>query len=217
MVEGATFGEFDIPFCPNTNTSIPKDIITYDEAKRIYNKQIKKNKEFHIDVYVCFYCDDYIFDSTTGIWFRYKKALGILKHFKGIITPDFSTYIDFPISLKIFNTYRMRAFGYYVGKQGLEVINNIRGSVLDFDYCFRGIPHNEIVCIGTVGSGLKYLENRDQFNQWILKMVEVLNPHTILIYGSSNYSIFDELSKKGIKIITYASKTARDFKRRSII
>ena len=41
-------------------------------------------------------------------------------------TPDFSTYQDFPEPLKVYNTYRMRAFGYWLTKNGIKVINNIR-------------------------------------------------------------------------------------------
>ena len=39
MCEGADFtshSRIDIPFCPTTATEIPKDIITWDEAKRLY-------------------------------------------------------------------------------------------------------------------------------------------------------------------------------------
>ncbi|MBQ0071515.1 MAG: DUF4417 domain-containing protein, partial [Spirochaetales bacterium] len=39
------------------------------------------------------------------------------------ITPDFSTNQDFPEAIKIYATYRMRAFGYWLGREGIEVIN----------------------------------------------------------------------------------------------
>ena len=41
MVKGATFNEHDIPYCPTTAKSIPEMIITYDEARRIYKKEIE--------------------------------------------------------------------------------------------------------------------------------------------------------------------------------
>ena len=214
LVEGALFDEMDIPFCPTFSNVVPKRIITYEEAKTIYRKSINKNPDFKEDCYVCFYIDDYKFDTFRGIWFSPKKALRILQHFKGIITPDFSTYLDFPYPLKLWNTYRMRAFGYWCGRKGLEVINNVRGSVDDFSYCFNGISINTIVCIGTVGSGLKHLENRENFSRWFNRLLIVLKPTTILVYGSSNYEPFKKAKESGIDVITFESKTSQDFKRR---
>jgi len=216
LVEGAIFDELDIPFCPTTATTAPKKIITWIEAKAIYHNELRKgNINFLEDVFVCFYIDDYKFDTFRGIWFSSKKAFSILKHFKGIITPDFSTYIDFPFALKLWNTYRMRAFGYAAGKEGLEVINNIRGRINeDFSYCCNGIELNSIIAIGTVGSGLKFLENRPQFENWLFEVVKRLKPKSIVVYGSANYSCFKLLKRQGIKIYEFESSTSRKFKER---
>lgn len=214
LVEDAIFDDMDMPFCPTITSGVPSKIITFEEAKIIYRKEIKTNLNFKLDYYVCFYIDDYKFDTFRGIWFSPQRAFKVLKHFKGIITPDFSTYIDFPFPLKLWNTYKMRAFGYWCGKQGLEVINNVRGSICDFSYCFRGIPINSIVAIGTVGSGLKLLENRSQFDKWLEELIKSLKPTTIIIYGSSNYPCFEKLQKQGIKVIQFESKTSLDFHRR---
>ena len=47
MCEGATFTENDIPICPTTATTPPEDIITWEEAKSIYKKQLRlKNNDF---------------------------------------------------------------------------------------------------------------------------------------------------------------------------
>ena len=86
----------------------------------------------------------------------------IIKHFGGIITPDFSTNIDFPQALKFFNTYRMRAFGYWVSIFGINVINNVRWSPDTKAYCFNGIPKNSVVCLGTSASGLTVKRNREE-------------------------------------------------------
>lgn len=214
LVEGAIFDDVDIPLCPTISSELPDKIITFEEAKILYRKEIINNPNFKSNYFVCFYIDDYKFDTFRGIWFSPKRALKILKHFKGIITPDFSTYVDFPYPLKIWNTYRMRAFGYWCGKQGLEVINNVRGSILDFDYCFRGIPSNSIVAIGTVGSGLKLLENREHFKMWLDEMIKSLHPKIIITYGSANYDVFQRAKDLGVEIYSFESKTSQVFKRR---
>lgn len=214
ITKDAIFDELGIPFCTTTAKNTPKELITYEEARLIYQKEIKNNPNFIKDSFVCFYCDDYKFDTFKGIWFNPNKAFIILKHFKGIITPDFSTYADFPLALRFFNTYRMRVFGYYCSSKGIEVINNIRGRFKeDFSYCFNGIETNSIVCIGTVGSGLKLLKNRLDFEYWLDELVLRLKPKLILVYGSAKYPFFEKLKEQGIEIIEFESKTNKDFKK----
>ena len=171
---------------------------------------------FRNDSFVCFYEDDYKFDGTrAGIWADPKRAMDILSHFRGIISPDFSTYQDFPEPLKTYNTFRMRAFGYWAGKQGLEVVNNVRwGTEESYTYCFSGIEPNSIVCIGTVGGSPKKKVDRDRFEKGLNELVRRLSPKTILVYGSASYSCFNQLRKTGIIIREYPSATAQAFKRK---
>lgn len=217
MVDMAEFSKNDIPFCPTTSEDIPLMIITYKEAKEIYHKEMRKgNKLFLHFAYVCFYEDDAEFDSIFGIWFRSSHAYKILSHFSGIITPDFSTYQDFPYPLKLWNTYRMRAFGYWYGvicKQ--NVINNVRwGTSETYSYCFDGIPKNSIVAIGTVGGSPRKISDRKRFEDGLAETVKRLSPHTIIVYGSANYPCFEKLKEQGINIVSYSSKTAKAFERR---
>lgn len=216
MCRGALFSNNDIPFCPTTAKAIPKKIVTWEEAKRIYKKRITKDKGFSYDAFICFYIDDYKFDGERGIWNRYNEALKIIKHFTGVITPDFSTCQDFPYPQKIYNTYRMRAFGYWLGVNGIQVINNVRwGTSETFVYCFDGIPKRSIIAIGTVGGSPRKQIDRSRFEVGLFKMVEELEPHTIIVYGSANYPCFDELRKQGIKIVSFQSCTAAYFEGRS--
>lgn len=216
MTEGASFGKHDIPYCPTTATDIPKDQVTWEEARELFRKYLAKNEEnFFLDVYINWYIDDYKFDSSRGIWHDYNFALKVIKHFAGVITPDFSTYQDFPYPIKINATYRMRAFGYWLGQQGINVINNVRwGTEESYDYCFEGIPKNSIVSIGTVGGGPRKLIDRERFEVGLYKMIEILHPHTILVYGSANGECFNELRKLGIRIVSYQSRTARIYEGR---
>lgn len=219
MVRGAKFfSEYDIPECPTTATEVPKDMITYSEAKAIYKKELAKgNKDFFVDVFVCFYEDDQNFDSTGGIWFRWKYAQRILDHFAGIITVDFSTNRDFPFFLRGWNTYRMRAFGYWYGKLGHQVINNVRWNTKEsWKWCFLGIPKNSIVCVGTVASNLKNVGHRPYFENGIIEMVRVLKPKKILVYGSDRYPVFDVIREMGIEVIPYISRTNAAFQKRGV-
>lgn len=113
MVEGAKFcREFDIPECPCTAQTVPPYLIYYSD--------IQKNE--HYSGFVHFYMDDYKFES---VWNHPQAALKKFRRCGGVITPDFSTYQDMPAALKIYNTYRMRAFGYWLGKNGIQVRNPV--------------------------------------------------------------------------------------------
>lgn len=216
MCEGAKFSPNDIPLCPTTALSYPKEIILWDEAKHIHKTQLALgNKDYRYDAFIGFYMDDCKFDGTSGVWHDSKKVLEIAKHFSGIITPDFSTYQDFPEPIKIYNTYRMRAFGFWMGKNGISVINNVRwGTSESYRYCFDGIDYNSIISIGTVGGSPRKLVDRDRFNNGFMRLIEVLNPKAVIVYGSSNYSCFKNAADKGILILSYPSKTAVSFERR---
>lgn len=210
MVRGASFcKKYDIPECPTTAKEKPKKLITYSEAKAIYRTELSRgNKEFLSDSFVCFFEDDQNFDSTGGIWFKWKYALRILPHFAGIITPDFSTNRDFPLFLRGWNTYRMRAFGYWYGSLGYQVINNVRWNTKEsWKWCFEGIPEKSIVCVGTVASNLKHIAHRPYFENGLREMMRVIKPVTILVYGSARYPIFDEIRQMGIEVISYISRT----------
>lgn len=215
IVKGATFSSHDIPHCPSTVSTPPRALISYEEARLIYNRQRqRKNYDFFVDTFVHFYLDDQKFDGpVSGIWHSPLRAWEILQHFAGIITPDFSTYADFPYPLKIYNVYRMRAFGYWFGRQGGAVINNVRwGTEETFTYTFDGIPPNSMVAIGTVASGLRELKNRSVFEQGFYRMVEVLSPHTIVVYGSDQYPCFDSIRDE-ITVITFPSEKNKVFGR----
>jgi hypothetical protein len=218
MVERADFSANGIPFCPtHMDNRFPTKIVTFSEAEAIHRRVIRKNPHYRFDAYVCFYEDDYKFDGKrSSIWLYPSRAYCLLKHFEGIITPDFSTYQDFPEPLKLFNTYRMRAFGYWYGEIcHRKVINNVRwGTEETWRYCFDGIEAHSVVAIGTVGGSPKKLIDRKRFEKGLDEMVGRLLPNAIIVYGSANYPCFSEIRKKGVKILSYPSATASYFERR---
>lgn len=214
MVEGAEFSPHDIPLCPTTATELPSKLISYAEAKEIYKSEMeKRHTNYHVDAFIHFYQDDQSFDGKqTSIWLYPKNALRIIRHYSGIIAPDFSTNADFPMPLKVWNFYRMNAFGYWIGSLQIPVISNCRwGTEETWDYCFDGNPRSSIISIGSVASGINRLKNRPLFEAGLFEMVDVLQPHTIVVYGSANYSFFDTLRRKGIQIVSYPSKTSQAY------
>ena len=218
MCKNASFSQskWDIPYCPTTANTIPSAIITWDEAKQIHKKLLARgDKDYFFKAFVCFYIDDYKFDGARGIWHDYNFCLKVLRHFEGVITPDYSTYQDFPAALKIYNTYRMRVYGFWLGKNGIPVINNVRwGTEESYSYCFDGVPKNSIVAIGTVGGSPRKHIDRERFEKGLEKLVETLTPKIIIVYGSSNYPCFEKLKEQGIRIVSYQGCTSAYFDRR---
>ena len=105
--------------------------------------------------------------------------------------------------------------GYWWGANGIAVYNNVRwGTEESWLYCFEGIPHNSVVAIGTVGGNPRELNHRDCFEKGLYHMVDLLHPHTIIVYGSADYECFHRVSQSGIKVVSYPSKTATAFARR---
>ena len=213
MVKGAQFTMgSDMPLCPCTAARAPTELISFEEAKHLVKVAAKHDPDYHRDAFVHFYIDDQKFDGKRdGIWQKPQEALEIIRHFSGIISPDYSTNADFPDPIKRYNTYRMRAFGYWISTYGIPVINNVRwGTEETWSYCFDGIPYNSIVAIGTVASGIRKLENRPLFEQGLMQMMKQLNPRTIIIYGSANYSFFRDLPKT-TTVIPFPSSTSLVF------
>ncbi len=217
MLKGARFSPNDIPLCPTTATTPPSRLISYDEAKSIHRKEMQNsNVDYHVDVFIHFYIDDQKFDGKrSSIWLYPKNALEVICHFAGMIAPDFSTYADFPEPLKLWNFYRMCTFGYWVGTLGIPVISNVRwGTEETRRYCFDGNPQKSMLAIGTVASGIRLVKNRLLFETGLFYMVDLLEPHTIIVYGSANYPCFDILRKRGIHIVSFPSKTSEAFARK---
>ncbi len=217
MVDGAEFSINDIPLCPSTTDDFPKSIITYSEAKTIYNREIKSDKDFHCESFVCFYEDDQNFDGPNGIWNYPKRAYEILRHFDGIIAPDFSTYLDFPKPLKLYNLYRMNAFGYWYGQIcKRKVIVNARWDFSDsFDSCFDGIREGDIISIGILAGGLKNKIYHHIFERGLKYLVMSKSIRKIILYGSGNYRFMDKFfDNPNIEIREYECKTHRAFRRK---
>ena len=218
MVDGAEFAPgTDIPICPTTASALPERLISWREAKKLHKREIGRgHKDYRINAFIHFYIDDQYFDGLfTGIWFHSKRALKVISHFAGIIAPDFSTYADFPDPLVRWNFYRMNAFGYWIGSQGIPVIPNARWGLQEtWSYCWDGIRPGNMVAIGTVGSGLKKIINQELFEQGFEELIRRLHPTVIIVYGSANYPCFDRARTAGIQIVAFPSETSERFARR---
>lgn len=167
---------------------IPDKLIGFNEAKTA--------QDFNVGVH--FFIDDYQF---SRIWRNPKRYLDILAKFDCMFTPDFSLYMDMPLAMKIWNTYRSRLIGQMAQDHGLMVIPTLVWAGDDtLDFVFDGLPKNSTVAVSTVG----VMRDEEAIKIWRKGMDEAikqLHPKTVLLYGSEIDYDF-----KGATVKTYSAK-----------
>lgn len=189
-------GKPGIPMLMNLeNADIPKDMIPFSKAKTAINKR----------QYVHFYEHDQAFSTVlTGT----KNYLELLKQYDGVITPDCTLMIGQAPCLQQANTYMNRAVGYYLQKNGIPIIPNIRWSdESSFEYCFLGVPKHSIVSVSTHGCITSRAE-RKMFKIGLNAMLDELAPHTVLVHGYMPDDIFGEYLQN-VEFHRYASQFER--------
>lgn len=170
IFEGA--GAFQIPeilpvgFCDVT------DFIPFNYAKT-HKSAAEKGVHFFID--------DYQF---ARLWNSPDAYFNLLRKFKCILAPDFSTYTDMPMALQIYNHYRKHWLARYFALRGITVIPTISWSTPEsFEWCFDGEPQNSVVAISNVGC-MRDEECKELFFKGFEEMKRQLSPSKILCYGS---------------------------------
>lgn len=179
-------GKYNMPKLDATQI-IPNNLIPFNECLRCESPE---------KYFVHFYIDDYQFER---LWNFPKRYLDILKDFAGVISPDFSMYLDMPQAQQIWNNYRSKLLASFLQNNGVSVIPNVSWSDSNsFEFCFDGMPQNSVVAISTNGcinnySSLYFL---DGYNE----MLKRLKPTKVLVYGKVPKEIDSDL------IIHYPSK-----------
>ena len=130
---------------------------------------------------VHFFLDDYQF---CRLWSNIDRYIPMLQRFRYVMSPDFSTYTDFPKVMQIYNHYRKHWIGAYLQEYGCRVIPTISWSTPDsYDWCFDGEPEGGTVAVSSVGC-MNSKEKKALFLAGYEEMVRRLQPETIIFYGS---------------------------------
>lgn len=129
---------------------------------------------------VHFHLDDHEFER---VWNNPSKYVPILRKFRAVLAPDFSTYEDFPIAVRIFNSYRKAWVAAYWQENGIKVI-----PVLDWStnpkhtWFFHGIPHYSLVSVSTIG-GFKNKYQKELWLEGFKRALKIVKPTKLLIFG----------------------------------
>ncbi|MCR5598900.1 MAG: DUF4417 domain-containing protein [Lachnospiraceae bacterium] len=191
-------GIFEIP-CIAACNEVPRRVIAFSKAV--------SSKDY--EQWVHFYEDDYLFER---LWNNPQKYLPILQKYQGVILPDFSLYRDMPLVMQLWNIYRSRAIGHWLQENGVKVIPNIRfGDKRTYHICCTGIEKHSVISIGSHGN-LKNKQDREIFLKGVDKIIKILEPRIIIIYGAAPDRYFQKYKDAGIWIVQFDSDFATSHK-----
>lgn len=166
-----TEGFYQMP-CIESETHIPNGLMGFNYALTSGDH----SKGIH------FYVDDYQFER---IWNDPHKYIDILRDYDCVLTPDFSLYMDMPMSMKIWNVFRSRLIGQMMQDEGLTVIPTVSWAEKEtFDFAFAGLPEGGVMSISTVG----VKQDPHAFEIWKAGTDELIKrkkPSALLVYGGA--------------------------------
>ena len=199
LVEGCNLlGEEGIPELLNIqNTEIPRCLIPFSKLRTSRQRR----------GYIHFYIHDKYFKQIFGHTDNY---VNLLKQYDGVISPDPTIIIGKSKCLHATSTYMNRAVAYYLQKQGIPVIPNVRwGDESTYSFAFLGIPKKTIVAISTHGCIKRNSENnnylRECFKKGLSEMIKQLEPSFVIVHGFMPDDIFGK-HKDSTNFIRYPSE-----------
>lgn len=190
MLDGLDFSRpWDMPKLASVNAH-PKALVPFSVAMG------EKFRDY--ECFVHFFEDDFRFER---VWKDPRKYLPKLSKFDGVVMPDFSTCIDFPRPLKMWNAYRNQLLGAWFQKQGLVTLPNARHQP-GCDWLIEALPLHSVICI--CGRALtKDVTERKRFVRDVKTTVDFLKPTAIAYYGSDLYDVMAYPRSLGIPIWIY--------------
>ena len=172
LIYGAELvGEYDFPTIYPINADLRKIMaVPFNLAKKERNP---KKAVCH------FFIDDQKFER---IWSHPEQYLEILRNFRYVCSPDFSSYDSMPKAMQIWQTYRSRAMGYWFEMNGISVIPTVGwGDRETYSWCFDGLPLHSTLAVST--NGCFSQEGRKCYQEGFHEMCKRLDPVKILVIG----------------------------------
>jgi Domain of unknown function (DUF4417) len=122
-----------------------------------------------------FFLDDYRFET---VWTRVDQSLAKAQAYGTALTPDFSLWLEMPLAMQVWQTYRNRWIGAHWQAHGVTVIPTITwAGPPSYPFCFAGVDQGAIVAVSSVGS--YDTDFRDGWHEMLAR----INPSRILVYG----------------------------------
>ena len=167
---------------------VPEELIGFNYVKSYEGKRD--------GIGVHFFLDDYQFER---LWNNPYENIERVRGFSCVLTPDYSLYLDMPLSMKIWNIYRSRLIGQMMQDAGLEVIPTLQWAEEEtLKFCFDGLPEGGVFAVSTVG--VKREETAQElWRAGMTAAIERLKPESIISYGSQIEYDFGDVKVKYIE------------------
>ncbi|MDD4154599.1 MAG: DUF4417 domain-containing protein [Bacilli bacterium] len=174
--EFKTVGKYNLPLIKNNYIDINK-IEPWCYVKTKQNDYENRHKTIHFFTY------DWLFET---VYEKPEAAMEKIDQYYALMTPDFSCYLNMPLALQIYSTFKNRWCGAFWQKQGIRVIPTIEwGDKQSFEFCFDGVEQGSVVSVSTYQRD----DYKTEFMLGYSRMLEVIKPSVILCYGEP----FDEM------------------------
>ena len=171
-----TAGEFGIPVIEPVRDLDPPAFTAFDFAVT------KDRKGEGTGGYrgIHFFRDDYRFER---LWNDPDAYVSMFRGYDVVLSPDFSTYVDWPQAVQLYNHFRKHWLAAYMQSWGITVVPTISwGDPSSHAWCFDGEPEDGIVAVGSRGS-VADPEVRGWFEEGFEAMVERLRPSAVWAFG----------------------------------
>ncbi|MDO4500690.1 MAG: DUF4417 domain-containing protein [Erysipelotrichaceae bacterium] len=196
LVEGAKLTkneEYPIIPIDFVSENLPKDILPFEKAIT-YHGDLS-------NTFICFFAPDKSFERVRR---NPNKYVIFFKRTAGIIGFDFSIHTDMPIIKQKSQINDNLSLTYFYGKHGIPVIPNARCGIDKLLPEFlEALPKNSIIAVGTHGF-IKEKRNRYEWLYFLNLLIDNLHPKQIVVYGTLNSQIFDDIKNK-VDIVCYDS------------
>lgn len=167
--------------------TIPKPVFEDGELEHLLLLGFDQAKADDIKYHermVHFFLYDYKFER---VWKNPDLDLARLANYKGVLTPDFSMYLELAPALQFYNTFRNRWCGAYWASKGLRVVPSVNwGDEHSFEFCFNGIELGSIVAVSTYIAS-EHNNHQDQ-KEWFMlgynEMLRRIQPEKIICYNT---------------------------------
>ena len=146
--------------------------------------KISTNDTKHFSRMVHFFLYDYKFER---VWKNPDTDLEKLKHYRAVLSPDFSMYVEMAPVLQLYNMFRNRWCGAYFASKGIRVVPTVSwGDENTFEFCFDGIEKGSTVAVSTYM--VSEHDNRQDQKEFFLKgyneMLRRIEPEKIICYNT---------------------------------
>lgn len=138
-----------------------------------------------------FYSDD---QMLCRVWNRWEYYQNRFTQFDAVISPDFSTFRDLPITMIQHNIFRNKLLAARWQRNGLDVIPNVTFAGREtFEYAVEGWPHNSMIALNSTGLG-RDKKSRFAWRDGYEYIIGELKPAHILRYGGRQEGEDEEIS-----------------------